>query len=199
MPTAGPLTLAITSLGTLRTRAIRGWKDSRSGPITFSAPSGPTSPLFRSAPEEKARPAPVNTITRASGSAAACSSAASMSSLSRRVHAFSASGRLRTMVATPESSRSWTVSSSMVVIVGSVRPSAPSGSQHRVAVVALDHADRPLRRGLQAQLAEHALVEVLRDDLDPLLAGVVDVDGADVGELGGDVAIARDRWVDLDG
>src|SRR5581483_3411312 len=115
-----------------------------------------------------------------------------------RVQAFSASGRLSTMVATREATRSWTVSNSRVVIAGSGRPIAPSGSEHRVVVVALDHADRTRRRRLQAQLAQDALVEVLADDLDPTLAGAVDVDGADIGELGGEAPIARNRWVHLD-
>src|ERR1700685_125433 len=70
--------------------------------------------------------------------------------------------------------------------------------EHRTRVVELDHAHGACRRGVHAQLAEDALVEVLAHDLEALLAGAEDVDGTDLGELGGELGIARDRFVDLD-
>ena len=39
---------------------------------------------------------------------------------------------------------------------------------------------------------------LLFDDLDAVRAGVEDVDRADLGELGGERLVARDRRVDLD-
>ena len=57
------------------------------------------------------------------------------------------------------------------------RHPAPAGARERGAVVELDHAHRPGRRGVQAELAEHALVEVLGNDLDAVLADGEDVTG----------------------
>ncbi len=117
MPTAGPLTLAITGFGTVahaREQRVVGVAQLPEHVGLAVAPS--SAPPLRSAPEENAGPAPVKTITRTSGSASARSSAASMSSPSLRVHAFSASGRLSTTVATPASVWSFTVCSSSVVI-----------------------------------------------------------------------------------
>src|SRR5215216_1586575 len=52
-------------------------------------------------------------------------------------------------------------------------------------LVELEHAHRALGRGLDAQPAEHALVEVSLDDFErPLVACRVDVDWADLGQLG---------------
>src|SRR4051794_40956221 len=72
------------------------------------------------------------------------------------------------------------------------------GMEDRALLVELEHADRALRRGLDAQLAEHAFVEVLVDDLERVLFGDgVDVDGADLGELGRHLRVRRDGVVDL--
>src|SRR6476660_2278732 len=51
--------------------------------------------------------------------------------------------------------------------------------------------------GVQAKAAEDALVEVLLDDLEAVL-GLVDVNRADLGELGRERLVAGDRVVDLD-
>ena len=59
-------------------------------------------------------------------------------------------------------------------------------SGERLARVQLDDAYGAGRRRVDAQLAQHALVEVVLDDLDAVRAGVEDVDRADLLELGGE-------------
>src|SRR5829696_2727108 len=55
------------------------------------------------------------------------------------------------------------------------------------------------RRRVEAELAQHALVDVLLDDLDgAVLTLRVDVDGADLGEPGGERGVLRRLVVDLD-
>jgi N-succinyldiaminopimelate aminotransferase len=65
-------------------------------------------------------------------------------------------------------------------------------------VVELVHLDGPGRGRVEAQAAEHALVDVALHDLHVAVAGRVDVDGADLLELGGDRRVARDLVGDLD-
>ena len=98
-PAAAPLTAAITGWGSSRiagaSAATRSWWSNRS---TLS----PTSPnALRSSPEQKPRPAPVSTTTRTDLSAPASSSAACSSSIIGQVSAFSDSGRLSVIWATP--------------------------------------------------------------------------------------------------
>src|SRR3954453_12729124 len=71
---------------------------------------------------------------------------------------------------------------------GRARPRRRLTARERGAVlVELEDADGAVRRGMPAQLAEHALVEVLLHDLDAaILALGVDVDGADLGQLRGE-------------
>src|SRR5215216_1491167 len=66
------------------------------------------------------------------------------------------------------------------------------------AVVELLHDDGPVGSGIEAQLAQHALVEVLADDLDPAVLGREDVDRAGLLELLREVGVAGDRGVHLD-
>src|SRR5271165_2934683 len=66
---------------------------------------------LRSAPEEKARPAPVISSARTASSSAAPRSAASRSVPSCAFHAFSACGRFSSIVATPSATRTLTLSS----------------------------------------------------------------------------------------
>src|SRR5262249_8290932 len=70
--------------------------------------------------------------------------------------------------------------------------------QLRAVVVELEHAHRAGRGGVEAQTAEHALVEVLlvQDEVAALLA--VDVDGTDLGQLVRDLRLLRGRVGDLD-
>ena len=57
----------------------------------------------------------------------------------------------------------------------------------------------PVGRGVEAQAAEHALVEVVLDDLERRRRrSGEDVDRADLGQLGGQRGVARDGVVDLD-
>src|SRR5207253_4047974 len=75
----------------------------------------------------------------------------------------------------------------------------PSGEQ-RAVVVELDHPHRPVRRGVEAQAAEHALVEVLLHDLEPVAVALgVDVDGAGFAEPGRKFGVGRGSVVDLHG
>src|SRR4051812_9228454 len=91
------------------------------------------------------------------------------------------------------------------------RPSAPasmtwrarstsgsSGSEHGLVVVELEDLHGPGRRCLQAQAAQHALVEVLLDDLDARAGRHVDVDRAGLLELAREGVVAGDGVVDLD-
>src|SRR4051794_15408961 len=64
--------------------------------------------------------------------------------------------------------------------------------------VELVHGDRPWRRGVDAQRAEDALVDVVVDDLHALAGRGEDVDRAGLLELLRELAVALDRLVDLD-
>src|SRR3954452_7250435 len=66
------------------------------------------------------------------------------------------------------------------------------------AVVQLDHLNGAGRGGVQAQPAQHALVQVLLRDLHAGLRGDVDVDGAGLGQLRGQLGVAGDSVVDFD-
>src|SRR3954469_12839875 len=68
----------------------------------------------------------------------------------------------------------------------------------RGAVVELQHAHVARGRGLDAELAEHALVEVLLDHLDAAVAVRVDVDGAGVLELLRELRVVADVVGHLD-
>src|SRR4051812_18833553 len=68
----------------------------------------------------------------------------------------------------------------------------------RGAVVELQHAHLAGRRGIDAQLAQHAFVEVLVDHLDVPVAGCVDVHGAGVLELLRHLGVVPDVVGDLD-
>src|SRR4051812_41987907 len=68
----------------------------------------------------------------------------------------------------------------------------------RLAAVELVDLDRPGGGGLDAQLAEDALVDVGLDDVDLAVGVGVDRDGADLFELRGEVGVAGDGVVDLD-
>src|SRR5512147_2586308 len=74
---------------------------------------------------------------------------------------------------------------------------APLG-QRRLVVVQLEDPDLVGRGRVDAQAAEHALVDVARDDLHAAAVVAEDVDGADLGQLGGDGRVGGDRVVDLD-
>src|SRR5262249_3405265 len=68
------------------------------------------------------------------------------------------------------------------------------------AVVELLHDDRPGGRGLDAETAENAFVEVLRDERNAVVAfaNVEDVDWADLLELGGHLRVGCDPIGHLD-
>src|SRR3954452_18157929 len=68
-----------------------------------------------------------------------------------------------------------------------------------LALVALDHPNRPGRRGLDAQPAQDALVEVLLHDRHAaVVADRVDVDRADLRQLARQLGVRDDGGVDLD-
>src|SRR6266851_1219225 len=83
---------------------------------------------------------------------------------------------------------------------GSKRVALRGAREQRAVVVELDHLDRALGRGVEAQAAEHAFVEVLLDDAQGavVLLGV-DVHGADLGELRRQLGVGGHGVVDLDG
>ena len=84
----------------------------RRGPSWVPAPPDkkPLSPALKSAPAQKAFPAPVRTTARTASSASAAPMAKDNSSLNCGVHAFIASGRFNVMVATPSRTSYITVS-----------------------------------------------------------------------------------------
>ncbi len=67
-------------------------------------------PAFRSAPDEKPRPAPVTSTARTVGSAARSSTTSFISRPNSPVHAFSVSGRSSVIRPTPPSCSHFTVS-----------------------------------------------------------------------------------------
>ena len=80
IPAAGPLTAAMTGLGIRRMPVISGWYRSVRIWYTSTVPSPPCSAAsFRSAPLEKARPAPVTRTARTPGSSVTSRIAASKS------------------------------------------------------------------------------------------------------------------------
>ena len=129
MPTAGPLMAAMTGLVTSKIRSVstppksrRGSTDRRiarsPGDISDEAPpssvsseaapaaadpdgSKASAPPTRSAPAQKARPAPVTITARTSGSSSTRSNASIISMHMRTVNAFMCSGRSSVIVATP--------------------------------------------------------------------------------------------------
>ena len=76
------------------------------------SPRCPRASRSRSAPDEKARPAPVMSTARTASSVATDSSAARRSSPSWKFHALRASGRFSSTVATPSATSTLTVSNS---------------------------------------------------------------------------------------
>jgi hypothetical protein len=108
MPTAGPLTAAITGLcsaakGSEATPPqSRGTPPMVSGGVGRSGRSGSkVDPPDRSAPAQNARPAPVTTSTRTSSSASAAAQTSPSSRAMSAVNVLSRSGRCRVSVATP--------------------------------------------------------------------------------------------------
>src|SRR5436190_10422551 len=83
---------------------------------------------------------------------------------------------------------------------GRAGPRAPGRSERGAAVVEPAHRHGALRRGVDAQPAEHALVEVLLDDPQPAVLHGEDVDRTDLGELGrhGRVRGRFGRHLDVD-
>ncbi len=106
-PTAAPLMAAITGFFDSKMRSATRPPPSRCSSIACAA--GPLEwskvppPLPRSAPAQKARPAPVTMTARTASSASARSKASMSSYIMRAVKAFSRSGRFRVMVSTPAS------------------------------------------------------------------------------------------------
>ena len=72
-------------------------------------------------------------------------------------------------------------------------PPALAADQRGAVLVELDHADGSVRRGVEAQLAEHALVEVVLDDLDAASFRREDVDRADLLELARQLGVVARR------
>ena len=94
IPAAGPLTPAMTGLGIRRMPVISGWY--RSVRILYTStvpPPASSAASFRSAPLEKARPAPVMRTARTSGFSVTSVIASSRSAENCRFHAFIRSGR----------------------------------------------------------------------------------------------------------
>src|SRR6476659_4924915 len=82
---------------------------------------------------------------------------------------------------------------------GSSGTVARSAARQRGAfVVEAQDPDGAFRRRVQAQAAQHALVEVVLLDGDAAAADGVDVDRADLGERRGQRGVAGDGVVDLD-
>src|SRR4051794_29798293 len=81
---------------------------------------------------------------------------------------------------------------------GAVIVLASGGRLEQLVAVELVHLDRSRRGGLHAQRAEDALVDVVVDDLDPVVAAREDRHGADLLELRRQVRVAGHGVVDLD-
>src|SRR6185437_11838336 len=114
-----------------------------STPYTLGRPSGVrSSPLIsrRSAPEEKARPAPVMRTARTASFSLTWARAASRSSPSCLFHALSASGRFSSIVAAPSSSIRLTVSRRIVRgVYGVGHEEACDRDMHRARACSLGH------------------------------------------------------------
>src|SRR6476646_974210 len=79
------------------------------------------------------------------------------------------------------------------------RAVAPNCELRRLLLlVELEDAYRAVGRGVDAEVAEDALVAVLVDDLNRATGVLEDVDGADFLQLGGEGGIVADRVIDLD-
>jgi hypothetical protein len=100
IPAAGPFTAARTGLGIRRMPVISGWYRSVSTRYTsIGSRSARSVTSLRSAPLEKARPAPVTTTARTSGSSVTSRIAARRSRENWSLHAFIRSGRLSSIFA----------------------------------------------------------------------------------------------------
>ena len=103
-PTAGPLIAPITGFLLSKIRSETSPPPSRGTPDSATTSLPPrlnvSPPLDRSAPAQNPRPAPVKITARTSSSASVWSSASMISFIIVPVNAFSASGRLRVIVAT---------------------------------------------------------------------------------------------------
>src|SRR5215475_3036748 len=82
----------------------------------------------------------------------------------------------------------------------SARAASTSGSsgEDGLVVVELEHPDRAVGGGVNAQPAQDALVDIALDDLHAGVAGREDVDRADLGELRRERGVARHAVEDLD-
>src|SRR5205807_2664540 len=76
---------------------------------------------------------------------------------------------------------------------------APRSGEHGARVVELDHLHGAVGGGVEAQTAQHALVEVPLDDLErPVFSLRVDVHGAGLGEPARELGVGGRGVVDLD-
>ncbi len=107
-PAATPLTRAIVGTGQATRARSAGWKIPSMICSTRSATS-PCRTALRSAPEQKARPAPVTTTTLTLSSSETAPSAAVKSRINASFIEFNDSGRSRVIVATPPSTAYRTV------------------------------------------------------------------------------------------
>src|SRR4051812_22077577 len=78
------------------------------------------------------------------------------------------------------------------------RSTSGSSGESGLVVVQLEDLDRAGRGRVDAEAAQHALVEVALHDVDAAVLVGVDVDRADLGQLGRDRCVADDLVVDLD-
>ena len=102
-PTAGPLMAAITGFFMSKMRSVTSpppsrWSSGRS--LRPGPPAKVLPPPPRSAPAQKARPAPVTITARTPSSPSAWSNASTSSRITVVLTAFRRSGRLRVIVAT---------------------------------------------------------------------------------------------------
>src|SRR5690348_5498910 len=118
MPRAGPFSAAMTGLGIVRSRMnIAPYSSRRIRPSSSGVrASMPWSISPMSPPAENARPLPVNTRTRTASSRSACLIASASCCGITEPMAFSFSGRLRRIQATPPSISSFTCCSTSTAI-----------------------------------------------------------------------------------
>src|SRR5216683_6098539 len=117
MPAAGPFIAAITGLGMVRRRTSMGMYSLRSTLPTSSGVRIPPSAVgssVTSAPEQKARPAPVSTTTRTASSRSACLMASPSCLRVSAPMAFIFSGLLSWINPTP--SWTWTMTCSSISV-----------------------------------------------------------------------------------